>query len=163
MKIPLLLTLAALSMGCAMPALAFEGNLAGDVKALDAIGALGMNYDEAYKRSDAAALAALFTEDAVLVTPEGLFSGRQTIEKWYADDFQRWHPANNIDQIDQLNAIGDAAFAVGEWWCTFQSQNGPAQARGYWSAIYVREGDAWKIRMLSFNETPPPAPAAETK
>jgi uncharacterized protein (TIGR02246 family) len=163
MKIPLLLTLAGLSIGCAMPALAFEGNLAGDVKALDAISALGMKYDEAYKRSDAAALAALFTEDAVLVTPEGLFSGRQTIEKWYADDFQRWHPTNNMSQIDQLNAIGDAAWAVGEWWSTFQSQNGPVQARGYWSAIYVREGDAWKIRMLTLTERPRPAPSAEPK
>lgn len=163
MKIRLLLTLAGLAIGCAVPALAFEGNLAGDVKALDEFGALGMKYDEAYKRSDAAALAALFTEDAVLVTPEGLFSGRQTIGKWYADDFQRWHPTNNMSQIDELNAMGDAAWAVGEWWSTFQSQNGPVQARGYWSAIYLREGDAWKIRMSTFNDTPPPAPAAETK
>jgi hypothetical protein len=58
-------------------------------------------------------------------------------------------------------AIGNEAWAVGEWWCTFQSKSGPAQARGYWSAIYVREGDGWKIRMWTFNETAPPA--AETK
>jgi Nicotinate phosphoribosyltransferase (NAPRTase) family len=33
------------------------------------------------------------------------------------------------------------------------SQNGPAQATGYWSTIYVRDGDAWKIRMSTFNQT----------
>jgi uncharacterized protein (TIGR02246 family) len=156
MKIPLLLTLAGLAIGFASPAIAFEGNLAGNVKALDEFIALGMKEAEAFNKNDAAALAALFTEDAVLVTPEGLFSGRQAIEKWYADDFQRWHPTNNIGQANQLNAIGNEAWAVGEWWCTFQSKSGPAQARGYWSAIYVREGDGWKIRMWTFNETAPP-------
>jgi len=88
------------------------------------------------------------------VTPKGLFSGRQAIEKWYADDFQRWHPTNNIGQLDQLNAIGNEAWGVGEWWCTFQSKSGPVQATGYWSAIYVRVGDDWKIRMLCSNENP---------
>ena len=46
---------------------------------------------------------------------------------------------------------------------TFQSQTGPVFALGYWSAIYVREGDAWKIRMWTINQTPPPTPRAETK
>ena len=45
----------------------------------------------------------------------------------------------------------------------FQRQNGSVFALGYWLAIYVREGDAWKIRALTFNEQPPPAPRAETK
>jgi uncharacterized protein (TIGR02246 family) len=45
--------------------------------------------DEAYNKNDAAAVAALFTEDAVLVAPDGRFSGRQDIEKRYADIFQR--------------------------------------------------------------------------
>jgi hypothetical protein len=43
------------------------------------------------------------------------------------------------------------------------SQNGPVQARGYWSTIYVRDGDAWKIRMSIFNQTPPASPPAQTK
>jgi uncharacterized protein (TIGR02246 family) len=163
MKTRLLLALAGLAIGFALPAIALEGNLAGDVKALDEFGAFGKKYDEAYKQSDAAALAALFTEDAVLVTPEGLFSGRRAIEKRYADEFQRWHPTNNIGQADQLNAIDDGAWAVGKWWCTFQSPNGPVFARGYWSTIYVRDGDAWKIRMSTFNQTQLPVAPAETK
>jgi hypothetical protein len=33
--------------------------------------------------------------------------------------------------------------------------------KGYWSTIDRREGDDWKIRMLTVNVTPAPAP--ETK
>jgi uncharacterized protein (TIGR02246 family) len=165
MKIRLLLTLVGLAFGFAVPALAsfFQGDLAGDVKALDEFTALRMKEDEAFNKNDAAALAALFTEDAVYVVPEGLFSGRQAIEKRYADVFQRWHPTNFIGQADQLNAIGNEAWAVGEWWSTLQSQTGPKFARGYWSAIYVREGDGWKIRMLTVSEHPRPVSPAETK
>ena len=163
MRMRLLPTLAGMAIGFALPALAFEGNLAGDVKALDEFAAFGMKYDEAYKESDAAALAVLFTEDAVLVTPEGPVSGRPAVEKWYADLFERWHPTNNIGQTDQLNSIDHGAWAVGKWWCTFQSQNGPVFARGYWSTIYARDGHAWKIRMSTFNRTPAPAAPAETK
>ena len=36
-------------------------------------------------------------------------------------------------------------------------------ARGYWSTIYVRDGDVWKIRMSTFNQTPSPVAPAETK
>ena len=44
----------------------------------------------------------------------------------------------------------------------FKGKSGdPLQLKGYWGAINVREGDTWKIRMLTFNVTPPPA--AETK
>jgi len=46
MRMPLLPALAGLAIGFAVPALAFEGNLAGDVKALDEFAAFGMKYDE---------------------------------------------------------------------------------------------------------------------
>jgi hypothetical protein len=52
----------------------------------------------------------------------------------------------------------------GSWWCTLESQNGPVPIRGYWSEIYVREGEAWRIRVSTFvSKTPLPAPSAETK
>ena len=44
---------------------------------------------------------------------------------------------------------------------TVQGKSGdPIKLKGYWSAINVREGDIWKIKMLTFNMTPPPASAA---
>ena len=44
-----------------------------------------------------------------------------------------------------------------EFYCSRQERGGPIQLKGYWGAINVREGDTWKIRMLTFNVTPPPA------
>ena len=75
MKMRLLFALAALAIGLAVRAFAqvetlmpgFSGNLAGDVKALDEFNVLRMKEDEAFNKNDAAALAALFTEDALLV------------------------------------------------------------------------------------------------
>jgi uncharacterized protein (TIGR02246 family) len=72
------------------PKVAQQRNLLGDVKAIGEFSALSMKEEEAFNRNDAGAVAALFTEDAVLVAPEGLFFGRQAIEKRYADVFRRW-------------------------------------------------------------------------
>jgi ketosteroid isomerase-like protein len=146
MKIRLLLALTGLAIGFAVPVLAF--NFSGDVKALGEFNTLGMKEDAAFNKSDAGALAALFTEDAVLVAPDGIFYGRQAIEKRYADTFHRWPITTFSSQRYQLNAIDNAVWTVGGWWSTLQSETVPKFEGGYWSAIYVREGDVWKIRML---------------
>jgi ketosteroid isomerase-like protein len=107
---------------------------------------------------------ALFTEDAVLVAPDGMFSGRQAIEKRYEDTFQRWPLTLFNDPRDcHLKAIDNAVWSFGEWSGALQDQTGPVFVKGYFSAIYVREGDAWKIGMLTLTERPRPAPPAETK
>jgi hypothetical protein len=48
---------------------------------------------------------------------------------------------------------------------TLQGQTrDPIQLKGYWSVLDSREGDDWKIRMLTWNTTPaPPAPVASTE
>jgi uncharacterized protein (TIGR02246 family) len=174
MKIPAVVILVWLATGFALPAfaqqkdtvdppIAQQRDLLGDVKALDEFGVLATKEDEAFNKNDAGAVAALFTEDAVLVAPDGMFFGRQAIEKRYADMFQQSPVTSFIGQRSQLNAIDNAVWSVGEWWNTLQSQTGPVFVRGYWSAIYVREGDAWKLRILTLSEHPRPAPAAETK
>jgi uncharacterized protein (TIGR02246 family) len=103
-----------------------------------------MKYDEAFNKNDAASIAALFTEDAVQVSPQGLIFGRQAIKKKYADLFQQWHPTDIISKVDQVNAIGNTAWKVGGWSCTMQTENGPLPEKGYFASICVREGDAWK-------------------
>ena len=174
MKIPTAVILVGLATGFTLPAYAQQKatvdpaitqqrDLLGDVKALDEFGVLATKIDEAFNKNDAGALAALFTEDGVLVTPEGIFFGRQAIEKSYVELFQRFPVTSSISQRDQLNAIDNAAWSSGEWWSTLQGENGPEFERGYWSAIYVREGDGWKIRMLTISEHPRPVRAAEAK
>jgi uncharacterized protein (TIGR02246 family) len=46
---------------------------------------------EAFENGDAAALAALYTDDTVEVTNEGPIYGRDAIEKHYTDVFKEVH------------------------------------------------------------------------
>jgi uncharacterized protein (TIGR02246 family) len=170
LKIRLLLALVGLAISFGLPTFAQQKDAAdrrivqqrdllGSPSSLGEFGELSQKLDEAYNKNDAAAVAALFTEDALLVAPDGMFSGRQAIEKRYEDTFQRWPIGdfNSRRERRHLNAIDNAVWSAGQWASTFQSQTGPVSAWGYWSAIYVREGDAWKIRMLTLSEHPRPA------
>ena len=170
MKRRLLLILGGFAIGCVLPVkqtdsadprIGQQRDLLGVPQALDEFGDINRALDDAYNRNDAAAAAALFTEDAVLLAPDGMFSGRQQIEERYAHAFQH---SPNVDfncSRDRfyLNAIDNAVWTAGQ----YRGQAGPVFEWGYWSAIYVREGDAWKIRVWTINQTPPPTPRAETK
>ena len=113
--------------------------------------------------NDAAAVAALFTEDAVLVNDTGPIYGREAIEKMYADLFQKVHFSNHIAKLDQysphiIGTTGNEMWWNGEWSVTVQGQTGdPIQTKGYWTSIVVRDGDAWKDRMQIWNAAPTPA------
>jgi uncharacterized protein (TIGR02246 family) len=165
MKIHVLLTLAGFAIGFALPTFAQEKDTAnlpiaqqrdllGDVKAIGEFGDLHRKLDEAYDKNDAAAVAALFTEKGLFVAPDGMFSGRQDIETRHADTFQR-SPIIDFNcsrERRHLDAIDNAVWSAGQWASTSQSQTGPVFAWGCWTAIYVREGDAWKFRMLTLSE-----------
>jgi uncharacterized protein (TIGR02246 family) len=150
-----LLALAALAISFAVPAFAQQKDTV-DPQLLEQINnTISKKYDEAVDNNDAAAVAALYTEDAVFVADTGPIYGREAIEKWYADVFKVWHPKNHTvkrdqDSVHSLVTAGNEAWDHGEWSETGQGQNGePIQVKGYWSAIDTREGDVWKIRMLT--------------
>jgi ketosteroid isomerase-like protein len=133
------------------PQIAQQRDLLGSPDALAVFGELSGKLDDAYNNKDAEAASALFTEDAVLVTPDGMVFGRQAIKERYADTFQHWPITDFLRRRERLrlNAIDNAVWSVGEWSGSLQNQTGPVIVWGYWSTIYVREGDAWKMRMLS--------------
>jgi hypothetical protein len=89
------------------------------------------------------------------VTNEGPIYGREAIEKHYKDLFKEVNCSNRISKGDQysphiLGTAGDEEWSTGEWSQTVQGQNwGPEELKGYWSTICVREGDAWKYRLLN--------------
>jgi len=109
------------------------------------IEAAQMKFVEAFNKHDAAAVAALFTQDAVEVwqgwTGDAVASGQEAIEKRYAVDFAS--SPSIVGKLVQQYAIGYdicaiTEYSVGVW-------------RGYKAIIYVRDADTWKIRMAYSN------------
>jgi hypothetical protein len=48
---------------------------------------------------------------------------------------------------------------IGEFHVSGQGQNGPLKVDGHYSAVYVREGGVWKIRLIAgVRDAPPPPP-----
>jgi uncharacterized protein (TIGR02246 family) len=168
MKTRLLLALVGLAISFAFPIFAQQKAATLSEQDRQQLGALHKKWDEAENNNDAAALAALFTEDAAFVTDKGPVSGREAIKQWFADDFQEWRHSNHIHKLNSISAriIGTAGNVTlnGEFSVTVQGKSGgPIPVKGYWSEIDTREGDDWKILMHTFNITPAPAEPAQTK
>ena len=164
MKIRLVVALIGLAISIALPALA-ETNTP-DPQLREKLIAAIKKHTDALDKNDAAAIAANFTEDGVLVTQDGSFFGREAIEKHYADLFQKEHFSNYLVKADQssphmIGTWGNHVWASGDWSCTIKGQNsGPVDLKGYWGAIKVREGDTLKTWMWTWNITPAPAATA---
>jgi uncharacterized protein (TIGR02246 family) len=167
MKIRLLGALVGLAINFAVPTFAQEKETV-DPQIIEKVNAVGKKYDEAMNNNDAAAVAALYTEDAVFVTDTGPLYGRQAIEKQFAEWLKGAHVSNHIIKVDpnSFRVVGtaDKIASNGEWSETAEPPNGkPFQLKGYWLAIETREGDAWKMWMSAAYTTPPPPAPAQTK
>jgi uncharacterized protein (TIGR02246 family) len=101
-----------LTISFAFPTLAQQEDTV-DPKIVEQIRALATKFDEAYNKNDAAAVAALYTGDAVYVAQHGTSHGRQAIEKTYANYFQHWHSINHVYTVDRVNAVGNDVRAFG--------------------------------------------------
>jgi ketosteroid isomerase-like protein len=98
----------------------------------------------------AAALGS-FTEDAVWMAEGPALFGRQAIEGFLGGLF-RMNLSNNVLNFDQVHVTGETAWAVGNWSNTGPGPNQSIQQyHGNWGAVYVRNGDTWKVRMLTTN------------
>jgi uncharacterized protein (TIGR02246 family) len=159
MKTRILGALVGLAISFALPTYAQQKDLA-DPQTTQKILALMKAVNEAQNNHDAAAAAALFTRDAVFLTPEGPIIGRQAIQKWCTNQRQAWHSTNYITKADGnayhlIGTAGNELWATGESTETGQGRNGePIPIKGHWAGILVREGDDWKIRVSVFNTTP---------
>jgi hypothetical protein len=104
MKIRLAVALVGLAIGFALPTFAQPTNTSPapaatptaqqkdtvDPKIIEQLQEEDKNFEEAYNKHDAAAIAALFTDEAVLVSPHGTFTGRAAIEKKYEKEEATW-------------------------------------------------------------------------
>jgi uncharacterized protein (TIGR02246 family) len=161
-----LLSLAALAMVIATP------TLAADQDARRTAESVISKFDAAYNRHDAAALAALFTNDAAFL-PAGrmqpqqgsLVTGRQNIGAFFQGLFPNF--ANSRERVVEARSIGDS----GIWYISdvqlsgqvqVQGQNRPIQMEFQAAIVLVRDGDQWRISLATANPTAPERPNAAT-
>jgi uncharacterized protein (TIGR02246 family) len=156
MKIRSLLALAGFAIGFAAPTFAQQKDTV-DPQIAQQIRALAMQYEKAFNEHDAAAVSALFTEDAVWRTPQGTFYGRHSIEQRMAKyHFQRWHSNNEVINVDRVISVGDEVRAIGTWSNTVQETDGSTKdLDGHFTSVCVLEGDTWKIRMNTYDQSRP--------
>ena len=159
MKTPLLGALVGLAISLALPTFAQQKETV-DPKLIQNANDFNKKYCEAVNNHDAAAIGAMYTEDAIFVTNTGPLYGRQAIEKFYADVFKGWQPKNHTATIDlhSFRMLGpDYLTNDGDWSETGKGKNGEdVPIKGYWSVIMTRQGDAWKIYTTTANLTPAP-------
>jgi ketosteroid isomerase-like protein len=141
MKIRLVVALVGLAINLAFPAFAQEKETV-DPKLRQQIEASDAKFDEAFNKHDAAAIAALYMEDAVLLTPHEVFSGREAIEKYFKSVLEGSSYSDHISKLDQVHtALGIYPWAVGSWTVKSSSHN----YTGFRFVVYLPTGDECKI------------------
>jgi ketosteroid isomerase-like protein len=101
---------------------------------------LQKDFAAAYNRKDVDGMAATFTDDAIRVTPSGMFVGREAIRRNLQDvvnlDLHDYSVERNVSR-----SFGNFVFNAGEW----QAKLGDQFLHGYYTAIVVRDGSVAKI------------------
>jgi uncharacterized protein (TIGR02246 family) len=108
-------------------------------------------YTGNFNKEDAAGIAGLYTKDGILVTLAAKIvnNGQQEITERNKALMKLGynHDAATIDQVSPLgNDEAISAKRISLYW---PGQNGSIKADGHWTALYVREGGQWKIRLLT--------------
>ncbi|MCH7819093.1 MAG: nuclear transport factor 2 family protein [Candidatus Marinimicrobia bacterium] len=127
-----------------------------------AINAVIKQFADAFNQGDAAAVAALHTEEAKRLPPNSpLIVGREGIQAW----MQASHDAGLGDlqlTVIDLHVNGDMAHVVGKYTLTIQPEEGEAISdNGKFVDLWKRVNGSWKIDVNIFNSSVPlPVPEA---
>jgi uncharacterized protein (TIGR02246 family) len=140
MKIRTVVTFVGLAISFALPISAQQNTVDPEVR--QQIEAVLRQFDEAFNKHDAAAIAALFTPEAVEMFPfeaPTTISGQQAIQKRYEAEASESSASNMTHKLVQVYPVGDDI-------CAFTDYS-VMMWKGHSLAIYVRDADTWKIRM----------------
>jgi len=124
-----------------------------------ALQAVANGWEPAYNNKDAAAVAALYADDAQLLPPGmAAVSGMSAIKDYWANDIAtNWSKLTLKEESSDVG--GDWAWRTGTW----SAETSPPLA-GKWAEVWHRTPAGWKIHRDIWNmdaaPPPPEAPAA---
>jgi len=109
-------------------------------------------------RGDAAAIAALYTDDAVVLAPNAeMVRGKQAIKGLFDGMIQQMGAPQLTLRTIQVDEVGDMANEIGEYTLKFQAAGGePVTDIGKYVVIWKRQGDdSWKLHIDIWNTNSP--------
>ena len=112
-----------------------------------AIRSISIKWLELSKSRDAAGIAALFTEDAVLIRQDQQPVGQTAIQE-FLTEYMELNPEAvsnwSTDRVD-IATSGDLAIEYGSWTTTSLGPNGTEEDYGKFVTIYRKVDGTWKI------------------
>lgn len=109
--------------------------------AMDDLRALRTEYVEAYNRKDAAAITAMYADDAILIQPDGtMLTGTEEIGKAMAAAAPNW--AHSVASSDTVRVYGSTAVDIGTF--TVHPTGGGEVVNRYTSVLRRGMG-GWKL------------------
>ena len=112
----------------------------------------------AFNAGDAAGIAALYSESAMLLPPDATqLRGRQAVQ----DTFQAWIDGGLKDAVletVEFETSGDLAYLIGLFSVKVPADNDQMiTATGTYLEVWKREADGvWRLHRDTWNDTPPP-------
>ena len=130
---------------------------------IQTINAVIKQFVDAINQGDAAAVAALYTEEANLLPPNSpIIVDRKGIQAFWQNGFDAG-VGNLQPTVIELHVSGDMAHEVGTYTLTIQPEEGEAISdNGKYVVIWKRENDTWKLDVEIWNSSVP-LPAAEVE
>jgi ketosteroid isomerase-like protein len=128
-----------ISIGCLL--LAIPGAAIAQEKVdAAALSEMQKRFVAAYNRGDADVMADAFTENAIRVTPSGIFQGRDAIKRSFQNAVKLGLHDYSVDRTISRSE-GPYVFNIGIW----QGKLGDQPFHGYYTAIVVLDGGKAKI------------------
>jgi uncharacterized protein (TIGR02246 family) len=114
-------------------------------------------YGAAASRGDIAAVAELYTDDAILLPPNAeMVRGKQGVKQFF-DELKKTRGVPQVTlRTIELEELGDTANEVGELTLRIQPPGGePVTDVGKYVVIWKRQGDSWKLAVDIWNTNSP--------
>jgi len=114
--------------------------IAGEIPDAAAMDEMHRHFSEAYNRGDLDSMAATFAENAVRVTPSGIFQGQDAIRRSFSDALKLGLHDYAVQRTIS-RPEGAFVFNAGTW----QAKLGDKSFHGYYSSILTSEGGQPRI------------------
>ncbi len=128
--------------------------------------ALEETFRQAFLAGDADAVAALYSEDAILSLPGSeMVGGKENIHEWYSNFFKMAKITEFSLSPAKVSGENDWAYAVGRFSMkiVFQGSDTPVSDTGKYLNVHRKQADgSWKFVADTWNSDQPPSQQGES-